>query len=40
MVVLLSRFLAAWEKCPATVFLTAGVFPLVPDRFFKMKKYF
>ncbi len=30
LVVLLSRFLAVWEKCLATVFLTAGVFPLVP----------
>lgn len=30
LVVLLSRFLAVWEKCPATVFLTAGIFPLVP----------
>lgn len=29
-VVLLSRFLAVWERCPATVFLTAGIFPLVP----------
>lgn len=30
LVVLLSRFLAVWEKCPATVFLTTGIFPLVP----------
>lgn len=30
LVVLLSRFLAVWERCPATVFLTAGIFPLVP----------
>lgn len=30
LVVLLSRFLAVWDRCPATVFLTAGIFPLVP----------
>lgn len=30
LVVLLSRFLAVWERCPATVFLTTGIFPLVP----------
>lgn len=30
LVVLLSRFLAVAERCPATVFLTAGIFPLVP----------
>ena len=30
LVVVLSRFLAVWERCPATVFLTAGIFPLVP----------
>lgn len=30
LVVLLSRFLAVWEKCPVTVFLTSGIFPLVP----------
>ncbi len=30
LVVLLSRFLAVWERCPVTVFLTAGIFPLVP----------
>lgn len=30
LVVLLSRFLAVWEKCPVTVFLTTGIFPLVP----------
>lgn len=30
LVVLLSRFLAVWEKCPVTVFLTTGIIPLVP----------
>lgn len=30
LVVLLSRFLAVWERCPATVFLTTEIFPLVP----------
>ena len=30
LVVLLSRFLAVWERCPVTVFLTTGIFPLVP----------
>lgn len=29
-VVLLSRFAAVWRKCPATVFLITGIFPLVP----------
>lgn len=29
-IVLLSRYAAVFEKCPATVFLTTGIFPLVP----------
>ena len=29
-IVLLSRFSAVWQKCPATVFLITGIFPLVP----------
>lgn len=29
-VVLLSRILAVWKKCPITVFLVSGIFPLVP----------
>ena len=29
-VVFLSRFLAVREKCPVTVFLISGIFPLVP----------
>lgn len=29
-VILLSRFAAVLEKCPATVFLITGIFPLVP----------
>ena len=27
---LLSRFVSVIERCPATVFVTAGIFPLVP----------
>lgn len=30
LVVLLSRFVAVVEHCPATIFVTAGIFPLVP----------
>lgn len=30
LVVLLSRFIAVADHCPATVFITAGIFPLVP----------
>lgn len=30
LVVLLSRFVSVIERCPATVFVTAGIFPLVP----------
>ncbi len=29
-VVLLSRILAVWRKCPITVFLISGIFPLIP----------
>lgn len=29
-VVLLSRYFAVWKKCPITVFLVAGIFPLIP----------
>lgn len=29
-IVLLSRYAAVFEKCPATVFLIAGIFPVVP----------
>lgn len=29
-VVLLSRIFAVWRKCPITVFLISGIFPLVP----------
>ena len=29
-VVLVSRILAVWKKCPITVFLISGIFPLVP----------
>lgn len=29
-VILLSRAAAVWQRCPATVFLISGIFPLVP----------
>lgn len=29
-VVLASRMFAVWEKCPVTIFLITGIFPLVP----------
>lgn len=29
-VVLLSRFMAIWKRCPVTIFLISGIFPLVP----------
>lgn len=29
-VVLMSRIFAVWQKCPITVFLVSGIFPLVP----------
>ena len=29
-VVLSSRILAVWRKCPITIFLISGIFPLVP----------
>lgn len=29
-VVLLSRYFAVWKRCPITVFLVAGIFPLIP----------
>lgn len=30
LVILLSRVFAVWERCPVTIFLTTGIFPLVP----------
>lgn len=30
LVLLLSRFTAIWKRCPVTVFLISGIFPLVP----------
>lgn len=30
LVVLLSRFVSVADRCPATIFVTAGIFPLVP----------
>lgn len=29
-VVFLSRVFAVWKKCPITVFMVAGIFPLIP----------
>ncbi len=29
-VVLISRMLAVWKKCPITIFLVSGIFPLIP----------
>lgn len=29
-IVLLARIFAVWKKCPITVFLVSGIFPLVP----------
>lgn len=29
-VVFLSRYFAVWKRCPITVFLVAGIFPLIP----------
>ena len=29
-VMLLSRAAAVWQRCPATIFLISGIFPLVP----------
>ena len=26
----MSRILAVWKKCPITVFLVSGIFPLIP----------
>ncbi len=30
LVILLSRIFAVWERCPVTVFVICGIFPLVP----------
>lgn len=29
-VVLMSRIFSVWKKCPITVFMVAGIFPLIP----------
>ena len=39
-IVLLSRFAAVWRKCPATVFLITGIFPLVPGAKFYWAAYY
>ena len=40
-VVFLSRIFAVWMKCPITIFLVAGIFPLIPgSSIFYMAYYF
>ena len=39
-IVLLTRFAAVWRKCPATVFLITGIFPLVPGAKFYWAAYY
>ena len=39
-IVLLSRFAAVRRKCPATVFLITGIFPLVPGAQFYWAAYY
>lgn len=40
LIVLLSRFAAVRKKCPATVFLITGIFPLVPGAQFYWAAYY
>lgn len=40
LIVLLSRFAAVRSKCPATVFLITGIFPLVPGAQFYWAAYY
>ena len=39
-IVLLARFAAVRQKCPATVFLITGIFPLVPGARFYWAAYY
>lgn len=39
-VVLLSRITAIWKKCPVTIFLIAGIFPLVPGAYVYWTAYY
>ena len=39
-VVLLSRLTAIWEKCPVTIFLICGIFPLVPGSYVYWTAYY
>lgn len=39
-VVLLSRFTAIWKRCPVTVFLIPGIFPLVPGSYVYWTAYY
>jgi uncharacterized membrane protein YjjB (DUF3815 family) len=39
-VVLLSRITAVWKRCPVTVFLISGIFPLVPGTYVYWTAYY
>lgn len=39
-VVFLSRMTAIWEKCPVTIFLISGIFPLVPGSYVYWTAYY
>lgn len=39
-VVLLSRIAAVWKRCPVTVFLISGIFPLVPGAYVYWTAYY
>jgi uncharacterized membrane protein YjjB (DUF3815 family) len=39
-VILLSRIAAVWKRCPVTVFLIAGIFPLVPGTYVYWTAYY
>lgn len=39
-VVLLSRITAVWKRCPVTVFLISGIFPLVPGAYVYWTAYY
>lgn len=39
-IVLMSRVLAVWRKCPITVFLISGIFPLVPGTYVYYTAYY
>lgn len=39
-VVLLSRIAAVWKRCPVTIFLISGIFPLVPGTYVYWTAYY